>query len=150
MGAVFYKFNLKRYLSLSVVLLAVGVLFCLEAWPSILTFAAWILLPITILAFGFTYSPWCNRLIATGDYSYGIYIYAFPVQQTIAHFYPKMAIGLYLLICTSLALLCAILSWHLLEKKALSLKPSKDGMRLNIRNTFIKTYKGLRFSSLFR
>jgi peptidoglycan/LPS O-acetylase OafA/YrhL len=107
-------------------------LFCLAAWPSILAVAAWILIPTVTFAFGFAYSPLLNRLIRTGDYSYGIYIYAFPVQQTIASFYPKIPIGLYLLVCSFLTFVLAILSWHLVEKYALSLKPRRAKVNVEV------------------
>jgi peptidoglycan/LPS O-acetylase OafA/YrhL len=131
-GAVFYKFDLKQYLSLSVISLAFVALFCLAEWPSILAVAAWILIPTVTFAFGFAYSPLLNRLIRTGDYSYGIYIYAFPVQQTIASFYPKIPIGLYLLVCSFLTFILAILSWHFVEKYALSLKPRRTKVNVEV------------------
>lgn len=124
-GAVFYKFDIKQYLSLSVTALAVIALLCLEAWTPVLAVAAWILLPVVTLAFGFAYSPLLNRLIRTGDYSYGIYIYAFPIQQTIVYLYPDISLRLYVSVCSVLTLICAALSWHLIEHRALSLKPRR-------------------------
>lgn len=124
-GSVFYKFDIKRYFSLSVIMLAVIALVSLEASIPTLAVAAWILLPVVTLAFGFEYSPSLNRLIRTGDYSYGIYIYAFPIQQTIVYLYPNISIRPYLLICSVLTLICAVLSWHLVEQRALSLKPRR-------------------------
>ena len=63
-----------------------------------------------------------NRL---GDYSYGLYIYAFPVQQMVAQWSgggtPLGNIALSL----PLALVPAVLSWHLIEKPALSFKPAR-------------------------
>lgn len=56
------------------------------------------------------------------DYSYGIYLYAFPMQQLTfellggSHFLRFMAISL----CLTVA--CAIMSWFLVEKPALRLK----------------------------
>lgn len=128
-GAVFYKFDIKKHLSLSVTVLAVIALLCLEGVP-VLAVAAWVLVPIITLAFGFAYSPLLNRLVATGDYSYGIYIYAFPIQQSIIYLYPNIPISFYLLVCSLLTLSCAILSWHLIESRALALKPRKP--RLDI------------------
>lgn len=70
------------------------------------------------------YHPWLrwrayNRV---GDYSYGLYVYAFPVQQTIVSRLPNLSplelFGLSFL--ATLALAAA--SWHALEKPALALR----------------------------
>jgi peptidoglycan/LPS O-acetylase OafA/YrhL len=52
------------------------------------------------------------------DYSYGIYIYSFPIQQTVASLWPQA--GPYeLFVAAMLGILpCAILSWHLVELPA--------------------------------
>jgi peptidoglycan/LPS O-acetylase OafA/YrhL len=57
-----------------------------------------------------------------GDYSYGIYIYAFPVQQSIAALMPGVSVWIMLFVSGVITLLLAILSWHLIERRALSLK----------------------------
>ncbi|MHC0055474.1 acyltransferase family protein [Actibacterium sp. D379-3] len=59
-----------------------------------------------------------NRL---GDYSYGMYIYAFPIQQIVASqgvTSPVMNMAL----AFPATLICAILSWHLIEKPFLRLR----------------------------
>ncbi|GGM58704.1 O-antigen acetylase [Dactylosporangium sucinum] len=57
------------------------------------------------------------------DYSYGIYIYAFPVQQLVA-LAGGAAWGVlpYIALSATGALVLAALSWHLVERPALSLK----------------------------
>ena len=62
-----------------------------------------------------------------GDLSYGIYIFAFPVQQTVMHWCQggSWAFGFFLslsLTVTFTAVL-AFASWHLIEKPVLRLKP---------------------------
>ncbi len=124
-GAVFYKFDLKRYFSLSGTVMATIAMLCLEPWSPYLNIASWALLPIIVLSFGLAYSPLLERLTRSGDYSYGIYIYAFPIQQTVVYLWPTVGIVEYLLVCSVCTLLLAILSWHLIERRALALKPRR-------------------------
>ena len=121
-GAVIQAFNLARFFSLSATVLAGAALLCLTRWPTWLPMAAWALLPVVVLGFGLAYSPLLSRLTCTGDYSYGIYIYAFPIQQTVLGFRPDIDLASYVAICSLLTLICAIASWHLVEKPSLALK----------------------------
>lgn len=58
-----------------------------------------------------------------GDFSYGVYLYAFPLQQLLAFHLGAHLNGLTMFV-TSLAMatLFAVFSWHVIEKPALSLK----------------------------
>ena len=60
-----------------------------------------------------------NRL---GDYSYGVYIYAFPIQQLVAHYLAPMAPIQNMVLSAPATLALAVLSWHLIEKPALTAK----------------------------
>ncbi|MBW9118005.1 acyltransferase [Rhizobium cauense] len=84
-------------------------------------FAAFPVAYVTV-ALGLTRPP-KHRFLASGDYSYGIYLYAFPVQQTVAHLFPQHR-EWYLNIALALpiTMLLAIFSWHAVEKHALKLK----------------------------
>lgn len=57
-----------------------------------------------------------NRL---GDYSYGVYIYAFPLQQLAAS-HGAVTPLVNMALAFPVTLICAVLSWHLIEKPALS------------------------------
>ena len=59
-----------------------------------------------------------------GDFSYGVYIYAFPIQQTLAFLFPGMALLLMIGLSSFISLIAAALSWRLIEKRALALKES--------------------------
>lgn len=64
-----------------------------------------------------------NNFSKLGDFSYGIYIYAYPVQQMIINFFGTN-ISIYKMFIYSflIVLLLSILSWFLVEEKALKLK----------------------------
>lgn len=96
----------------------------LIAWRTELNpvFAPWILPPLVIWLGA--HLPWRNleRRVG-GDYSYGLYVYGYPIQQVLSHFRVQEwgflpYLGMSLLVTS----LFAITSWHLLEKRALSLK----------------------------
>jgi peptidoglycan/LPS O-acetylase OafA/YrhL len=66
----------------------------------------------------------CSEIIASrlpklpGDYSYGTYIYAFPIQQSVASLWPSFGGYQVFLVSTLLVLPFAIASWHLVELPA--------------------------------
>ncbi len=57
-----------------------------------------------------------------GDYSYGMYIYAFPIQQSLLAIYPDISIFSMVLVSFIITLILSILSWNLVEKKFLKMK----------------------------
>lgn len=58
----------------------------------------------------------------TGDYSYGVYIYAYPIQQTIVATSPDLSPVEVFMSAGLLTLLAAIASWHVIEQPALRSK----------------------------
>ncbi|KRC65753.1 hypothetical protein ASE12_13895 [Aeromicrobium sp. Root236] len=74
-------------------------------------------------------SPRLSRVNYPDDYSYGVYIYAFPVTQilaTIALDHP-MPVWVFLPLCFIVTAPLAFVSWHLLEKQAMKLKRLTKG-----------------------
>jgi peptidoglycan/LPS O-acetylase OafA/YrhL len=61
-----------------------------------------------------------------GDYSYGVYVYSFPIQQTLMQQVPSLEPAGLFACSLPLILAVAALSWHALEAPALALKSRFD------------------------
>lgn len=121
LGAVFALWRTHiRPLGWSAVLLAGALWLPLGAWQLLLyvlglgTLTLWLAL----------HGLWLPRLPARmGDWSYGAYLYGFPVQQVLAHFkLHEASFAGYVLACTVLTFALGGLSWHLIEKQAMRWK----------------------------
>ncbi len=79
---------------------------------------------IAYALFYLAYVPAGNirRFNAAGDYSYGVYIYAFPVQQAVIALLPGISPALLTLAAVPVTLVLAALSWHTVEQPALKLR----------------------------
>lgn len=86
--------------------------------------AAWIAWPFLVIALGTASTPILRSFGRFGDFSYGAYVFAFPVQQTLIWATAaKWSVGQYLPGVTAITLALAFVSWHCVEKPALRLKP---------------------------
>ena len=81
-----------------------------------------VLLPYLVLYLALVPAGKIRRFNVVGDYSYGLYIYAFPVQQALASLWH--GIDPYAMMGTSfiITMVFAVSSWHVVEKRALALK----------------------------
>lgn len=74
-------------------------------------------------ALWFAYVPkWFLGFNRIGDYSYGLYLWGFPMQQLAVHLLDAPSANVITLVAWPAALLLAIASWHLIERPALHLR----------------------------
>lgn len=67
-------------------------------------------------------NPPRHKVILSGDYSYGVYLYAFPIQQMVFAFSPGQPALMNFIASTLGAVAFAVASWHLVERPALALR----------------------------
>jgi peptidoglycan/LPS O-acetylase OafA/YrhL len=83
-------------------------------------------------------NPPKNKLLLSGDYSYGLYLYGFPIQQAFASLGPHARHWYWnLIVCIPCACLVAIASWWLVEKPVLN---RRDTLK-TIENWYINNFK---------
>jgi peptidoglycan/LPS O-acetylase OafA/YrhL len=81
-----------------------------------------LLLAYAVLVIAYHPSLRLPGLAGAPDYSYGLYVYAFPIQQTVVWLAPGVAPAPLFAIALPLTLGVAAVSWHALEAPALRLK----------------------------
>lgn len=105
-------------------LLAGGLLLAKMRYTALLAF-----MPYAVISLGTASTPFIRRFGRYGDFSYGIYLFAFPVQQTVIMcLYPEYGFWTAMMLSMAITAGLAFLSWHLVEKPALRFKPSKNTM----------------------
>ena len=91
--------------------------------PTLEPYIGFIAIPYTILYLAFIPTQFIKKFGRYGDFSYGIYIYGWPVEQVVVGMFHG-AVGPYKLFAVAFPLVLglAALSWHLVEKPALKLR----------------------------
>ncbi len=118
-GLVIYRYRERIPWSFRLFLLASVVSFALIFVPNGVRFSA---LPIGYLTIYLgLHNPRRNKIVLSGDYSYGLYLYGFPVQQAISAISPALRHWyLNLLLAIPCAIVVATGSWWLVERPALA------------------------------
>jgi len=83
-----------------------------------------LLLPYLTLYIAYVPSGHVRKFNQIGDYSYGIYVYAFPVQQSMAALVPNISVSAMIIYSLSITMVLSMTSWHLIEKRFLKMKGS--------------------------
>lgn len=121
-GMVLTYLDIKSRKTENILIILSFIVLALSIYMGFFTYASYITIPILVILLGKRSTQYINRLgEVVGDTSYGIYIYSFPVQQTLMYFF-KLDPVLLMIITLPLSFLLGYISWHLIEKKALQHK----------------------------
>lgn len=119
-GAAFFVFREK--VPVSWLLAIVLCVLCVALRPTMFFIPSFMLaLSYVTFLIGFADIPWLKAYNRLGDYSYGFYIYAFPVQQVAGLFGIETPLG-NIAFALPVTLTLSVASWHLIEGPALKLK----------------------------
>lgn len=124
-GAAAFSWRDRIVLAWPVALALVPVCVLAGLGPTSVRVVVWTVAAV-YLCYWFAYAapPVGRGLTRFGDASYGVYIWAFPVQQTIIQVVgPDISPWTVLVVATAIVWLLAIASWRLIERPALRRKP---------------------------
>lgn len=125
MGALFSRINFllyKNYIIIGSIIVFIGILLFDKYDDILILFLISIVLKYSL---DYVYYTSKNKSKFNFDISYGLYIYAFPVQQILAKYICFSNVYMYFLCSLFVTVLFALFSWFLIEKKALKLKYEK-------------------------
>ncbi|MGO1855121.1 MAG: acyltransferase family protein [Microbacteriaceae bacterium] len=82
--------------------------------------SAWLLVPLMIVSLGERQSPFASWFHRGGDPSYGMYLWAFLVQQVIIDRLGVLPLWVNILVVLGVSAGLGYVSWHLIEKRAIA------------------------------
>jgi peptidoglycan/LPS O-acetylase OafA/YrhL len=123
-GAAFFIWKDKIILSSRAALLGLIILLLSALNRELFNSVYCVIIPYLILYSAYVPSGQIRKFNNYGDYSYGIYIYAFAAQQPLAQMVPGISVLTMTFMSILLTLPLAVFSWHLIEKPFLGMKGS--------------------------
>lgn len=114
-----YEKNITYKLKYSLLVLAIFFIIAYKA-PELTALLGATFLPYALIGIGKL--PYFYKFGKYGDFSYGIYIYSFPIQQTISHFTQTQSPIKMFLLAWVLSIIAGGLSWHFVESRFIRMK----------------------------
>lgn len=131
-GAIFTFDKVKKLLNVQIGTLAFFVAIMLNMSYEKTQVVMVFILPYFVFSLAFANKPVFKKFGTKVDLSYGIYLYGFIIQQILVKYLSKyeLSVNVMFVISTLLSMLCAFVSWYLVEK------PMQ-----NLGKTIVKKYK---------
>lgn len=127
-GSTFYLWRERIPMTWPLLLVALVALIAgalIPVWGVAATYP--VALTYVLLFVAFFSIPVLRSWAKYGDFSYGIYLYAFPIQQLIVHVEPELTPVTLFALSTPLTFVAAAFSWYVVEKPFIKLKKKPLG-----------------------
>jgi len=121
-GVLMYLLRARIVLNHHYVLAIVVLIALISQWRIAFVTLAYGSLGYVVLYLAYVPAGFLRQFNRLGDYSYGIYIFAYPTQKAVMAYWPEFNVYQLFPVSFAITLLLAVLSWHLLERPALRLK----------------------------
>lgn len=116
-GSLIYLLKLDMYFSKKQWILFFIFLITISIYFQYFESIKYFVFPLTIILIGNSSMPIINQVYnRVGDISFGLYLYAFPIQQTLYFYFKFNTIPLFIY-SAIITTIFAILSWNLIEKR---------------------------------
>ena len=128
-GVLLYMLKEYIYLSGKIFFLLVCAILLSSFYRPLFVTVTYSSLCYLVIVLAYLPNGFIRKFNKLGDYSYGIYIYGYPVQQSIEQVWPDLHLLTYFAVTFGCTLLLSICSWHLLEKRMLRLKTKSKPLK---------------------
>ncbi|MBS1494560.1 MAG: acyltransferase [Bacteroidetes bacterium] len=121
-GSLLAVLKIEKWKNRNLLLVISNLLLLISLYFGVFRIVHQFAMPVAIILFGITATKYIRGISKkVGDMSYGIYIYAFVIQQTLVHFFKieQFSLTIY---ASLISIVFGYLSWHLIEKQALKFK----------------------------
>ena len=123
-GSLCYIFRNRLRLSFVYLALIIATVLAVSHYRPLFVGITYASLVYMVLFFAYVPGGFIRSFNRLGDYSYGIYIYGYPIQKSTEALFPNLPLATFFLVSFLFTLMMAMASWHLVEKKMLSYKNS--------------------------
>lgn len=119
-GIIFASTKVKQYLNLQLAIGLVCVAAMLDLPSALAELVVFFVLPYFIFSFSFAERPRFVKCFSKNDFSYGLYLYGFVIQQCVVNLLWKyqLSLNIYFVICAAITFVFSVMSWFLIEKPA--------------------------------
>ena len=124
MGSAYFVLRDHIQLSRRVCCAAVFLLFIASLHRTGFFLAYTVIIPYLVFGLAYLPSGLIRKFNGFGDYSYGMYIYGFPIQQSLLALFGPINIFELFVASFAMTFLLAFMSWHLIEKRFLVAHPN--------------------------